>query len=132
MTTSFSPLAAMRRHGQSLIGLLVVVVLLIGLYLMFLGPRRDNDGEVRPSVAKQSIDRSQEVVVQSNLTQIRQGIQMYKEANDDKVPASLEELKSHLKDYPAEMWINPVDKRPLQYDPQTGRIWSDSPGYEKL
>ncbi|MDQ3815270.1 MAG: hypothetical protein M3347_15220, partial [Armatimonadota bacterium] len=60
------------RRGQSLIGLLVVVFILIALYFMFLGPRQGKEGETRPSVAKQSIDRAKDVELKSNLSQIRQ------------------------------------------------------------
>lgn len=112
---------AARRAGQTLIGLLVVVVIMIGLYLTFLGPRRGKDGEHRPSVARQSIDRGKEVELNSNIAQIQQVVGMYKTDNDGKVPASLDELKSYAK-FPNEMFVNPVDKKPLVYDPSSGVI----------
>lgn len=112
---------AARRAGQTLIGLLVVVVIMIGLYLTFLGPRRGKDGERRPSVARQSIDRAKEVELNSNISQIQQIIGMYKNDNEGKPPASLDELKSYSK-FPAEMFVNPVDGKPLVYDATTGAI----------
>lgn len=111
------------RKGQTLIGLLVVVA--IGLVLMayYLGPTKDKDGIQQPSVAKRAIDRSQEVALNSNINQINQFIFMYKTENDGQVPASMEELKTSSK-FPAELFINPVDGQPLNYDPKTGRVWA--------
>ena len=111
-------------RGQSLIGLLVVVVILMGLYLTFLGPRQGEDGEVRPSVARQSIDRSKEVAGGSNISQIQMAIDMYKNDNEGRPPASLEELKnsSYAKGFPPEMWLDPVTQQPLVYNPTTGTI----------
>ena len=115
-----------RHHGQALIGLLVVVGILLALYLMFLGPRRGEDGEVRPSVATQSIDRSKDVAGSSNISQIQMAIDMYKNDNEGRSPASLDELKksSYAKGFPAEMWVDPVTQQPLVYDPVAGRISS--------
>ena len=110
-----------RRRGQTMIALMITVLILIGLYMAFLGSRQGDDGELRPSVAKQSIDRGQEVVLENNLSQIQQIISMYKSDNGGKPPASLDELKTYSK-FPAEMFINPVDKKPLGYDPATGTM----------
>lgn len=111
------------RRGQTLIGLLVVVA--IGLVLMayYLGPTTDKSGKKHPSVAKRAIDRSQEVALNSNINQINQFIFMYKNDNDGQVPASMDDLKKAAKGFPLEMFINPVDQQPLNYDPKTGRVW---------
>jgi len=111
------------RRGQTLIGLLVVVAIMFAMAAYFLGPTRDKQGNRQPSVAKRSIDRSQEVMLNSNIQQINQFIFMYKNDNNGQVPASMEELKQASK-FPAEMFINPVDKKPLNYDPKTGRVWA--------
>ncbi len=110
-----------RRGGQTLIGLLVVIVIGIVLYMALLGPRKGKDGEERPSITSASIDRGQGVALGSNIGQIQQFIGIYKSENDGKVPASLDELKSASK-FPAEMFVNPVDNKPLVYDPATGSI----------
>ena len=110
-----------RNSGQTLIGLLVVIVIGIVLYMALLGRRKGPDGEERPSIATSSIDRGEGVALGSNIAQIQQFIVMYKGENDGKVPASLDELKSASK-FPAEMFINPVDKKPLVYDPASGAI----------
>jgi hypothetical protein len=57
----------------------------------------------------------------SNISQIQQIITMYRNDNEGKPPASLEELKRYAK-FPAEMWIDPLTKQPLIYDPATGSI----------
>lgn len=114
-----------RRRGQSMIAILVVVVVALVMALFFLGARRGPEGEIRPSVAKESMNRANDVSLESNLSQIRQIISMYKGDNEGRPPASLDELKRYAK-FPAEMWVDPTTNRPLQYDPQTGNIWSDT------
>lgn len=112
-----------RRGGQALIGLLAVVLILLGLYFLFLGPRRDSSGEARKSVARESIDRAKETGGTNYIGQIQIVIQQYRDDNEGKPPASLEELKRYAK-FPDEMWVEPVTKQPLVYDPQTGTISS--------
>ena len=112
-----------RRRGQAqLIGLLVVVVIGMIIYYMFLGPRTSPDGESRKSIAASSIDMAKEVELNSNISQIQMGIGMYKGDNEGRFPASMDDLKRALKDYPAEMFINPIDKKPLLYNPTTGQV----------
>ena len=116
------------RRGQSLIGILVSVFLMIGLAVFFLLPRGGDDGKHQKTVLKRSIEKAQDVGTTSYLSQIQQGINMFKSDNDGKPPASLEELKHYLKDYPPECWVNPVDKKPFLYDPATGTICEQGPG----
>jgi hypothetical protein len=113
------------RRGQSLIGILVSVFLLIGLAAFFLMPHGGNDGKHEKSVLRKSMDRAEDVGTTSYLSQIQQGINMYKQDNDGKTPASLDELKHYLKDYPPDMWFNHVDKKPFLYDPASGTICED-------
>lgn len=122
-----NPRATRRYRGQTMIGLLVVIVIMIGMYMMFLGPRRGKDGEMRPSVARQSIERSKEVGVGgNNARQIGMCIDMYKGDNNGQVPPDLPSLKAYCKEIPASMWVDPRDGRPYQYDPQTGTIYGAS------
>ncbi len=114
-----------QRRGQSLVGILVSVFLMIGLAVFFLMPRGGNDGKPGKTVLKKSMERAQDVGTTSYVSQIQQGIDQIKSDNDGKPPASLEELKHSLKDYPPEMWINPVDKKPLLYNAVTGTICED-------
>jgi type II secretory pathway pseudopilin PulG len=112
-----------RRGGQTLIGLLVVVAIIMAAAGFYLSAKGKNpDGSTSSHTAlRRSVDLAQEVALQSNLQQIQMFIGMYKGDNDGKVPASLEELKKSSK-FPAEMFINPVDKKPLGYDPATGQM----------
>lgn len=119
-----------RRSGQALIGLLAVVLIGMALYFLLLGPRQGSDGEVRPSVARQSIDRSKEVGVGgSNNGQIQAAIEIFKQDNDGRAPSSLDELRNSpaAKGFPAEMWVDPVTQQPLNYDPTTGTVSSPAP-----
>lgn len=111
-----------RNSGQALIGLLLAVVILIGLYLLFLAPRGNNDGTVRKSIAKESIDRGHDVATNDYVRQIQLTIEQYKADNDGKPPASYEELRKYDKDFPDEMWIDPVTHKKLVYDATTGTI----------
>jgi hypothetical protein len=107
-----------------LIGLLVVIVIIIGMYMMFIGPRQGKNGEMRPSVAKESIERAKEVGVGSNnAQQIGMCIEAYKSDNNGQVPPDLPALKAYCKEIPSPMWVNPTDGRPYAYDPSTGRIY---------
>ena len=112
-----------RRRGQSLIGLIVVVAIIIGLAGIYLSQKGKNpDGsESTKTALGRSVDLAKEVELSSNIGQIQQIIAMYKGDNEGKPPASLDELKSYAK-FPGEMWINPVDEKPLGYDPATGNI----------
>lgn len=116
--------ASAPRRGQSLIGLLVVGFLLIVLYMMFLGPRVGKNGQTEHSLARQSIDRGQGVALESNISQINMAIGMYRDDHEGKLPATLDEFRNSAdgKGFPAEMFINPVDKKPLVYDPNTGKV----------
>lgn len=119
-----------QRRGQSLVGILVSVFLLIGLAAFFLMPRGTNDGTPQKSTLKRSMDQAEGVTLDSNLNQIRMAITMFKDNNDGKPPASLDELKKSVygRDIMPDMWVNPLDKKPLIYDPATGTICADGPG----
>lgn len=109
------------RTGQAMIGLLVTVAIIIaaaGFYLSVKGKNPDGSTSTK-TVLRRSLDLTQEVALQSNLGQIAQIVGMYKGDNEGKVPATLDELKRYAK-FPEEMFINPVDKEPLGYDPNTG------------
>ena len=121
-----------QRRGQSLVGILISVFIMIGMAVFFLMPRGGNDGTPGKTVLRRSMDKGEDVVTNSNISQIQQGISMFKEGNEGKPPASLEELRHYLKDYPAEMWENPVDHKPLVYNPATGTICAEGPGCPAL
>lgn len=118
-----------RRNGQSLIGLLIVVVVGIALYMLFLGPRRGTNGETKSSILKKSMDKAEDVNTTNNLLQIQQGINMFKSENE-RFPTSLDEFKASTfgQGYPAEMFVDSVSKRPLNYDAQSGQVSSPTGG----
>ena len=118
-----------RRSGQSLVGLLIVVVIGIAIYLMFLGPRRGSDGERQSSVLKKSLDRAEDVTTTSNLSQIQTGINLFK-AENERFPTSLDEFKTSTfgSGYPSEMFVDSVSKQPFNYDAQTGQVSSPTGG----
>jgi hypothetical protein len=118
-----------RRSGQSLVGLLVVIVIGIAIYMLFLGPRKGTDGERKSSVLKKSLDRAEDVNTTNNLVQIQTGINMFK-AENERYPASLDEFKKSTfgSGYPAEMFVDSVSKQPFNYDPQTGQVSSPTGG----
>lgn len=118
-----------RRSGQSLIGLLVVVVIGVAIYMLFLGPRKGTNGERQSSVLKKSMDRAEDVNTTNNLLQIQQGISMFKSENE-RYPVSLDEFKKSTfgSGYPSEMFVDSVSKKPLNYDPQTGQVSSPTGG----
>ncbi len=55
-------------------------------------------------------------------TDISQINQMVPRDENGKPPASLEELRRSLKDYPAEMWVDGATGKPLRYNPTTGTV----------
>lgn len=112
-----------RRRGQTLIGLIVVIAIIIaiaGIYLSQKGKNPDGSESTKTALGR-SVDLAKEIELSSNLSQIQQIIAMYKGDNEGRPPVSLDELKSYAK-FPGEMWINPVDEKPLGYDPATGQI----------
>jgi hypothetical protein len=117
-----------RRSGQSLVGVLVSVFILIGLAAVFLMPRGNKEGEHKPGTLKRSMNMATEVELNENIRQINVVISDFKNENEGKPPASLDELKRAAKGYPPEMFINPLDKKPLIYDPATGTICAEGPG----
>jgi hypothetical protein len=74
-----------------------------------------------PSIPKQAIDRGQTVALESNMNQIRQFVSMFRQDNDGRNP-TLDELKS-MKQFDRSLLINPVDGKPLIYDPATGQVY---------
>jgi type II secretory pathway pseudopilin PulG len=117
-----------RFRGQTLIGLLVVVAIIMVLFVMYFGRRTGPDGTEEKSIVAASMDKARETELANNLAQIQMIIGMYRGDNEGRVPASLEELKRYAK-FPEEMWINPVNKQPLVYDPTTGTV--SAPGMKK-
>ena len=73
----------------------------------------------KQSILGRSMDKGRDVATDSNIAQINQ---MVPRDENGKPPASLEELRHSLHDYPAEMWADGATGKPLQYDPTTGKV----------
>ena len=125
-----------RLCGVAVAGALVSSALLAGCATGEGTEQMDSDGP--HTVLKKSIDLAQEGVLTSNISQIQMFIGMYRGDNDGKAPASMDELK-HSSKFPAEMFVNPIDQKPLLYDPATGKVTAqpynrgvDAPDLPKL
>lgn len=105
-----------RIRGQSLVGVLVVLVIIMVCYLLFLRGGNLGSGPVGPggeqSIAKAAINRASGVECQSNLRQVRSAMQMYEQVNEKK-PTALSELTSQ--GVTSAMLVCPVGKQPFQY-----------------
>ena len=112
----------MKRRVFTLIEILVVVVIL-GILAAIVIPRLTGGG--KDAVGKRILapkEKAQQVGTISYVSQIQQAITMYKMDNDERLPASLQELKRY--GVTNEMLIDGVSKQPLQYNPQTGEVTS--------
>ena len=112
--------------GQTLIGMLAAIAIILILATIFLWPGgKDGDKGKGKSMPAQVKERAESVECQSNVRQIRMGVQMNTMAGEP-APKSLAELK-----YPAEVLQCPVGHQPYKYDPQTGQVQCVYPGHEK-
>ncbi len=124
-----------RRRGNSLVGLLAVVLIVaIAVIVIFKGnvfggggtdesPRADGKGTTVPGLAKA---KAQDEVCRSNLGQIRTAIQMQM-MTDETPPASLEDLRLG-----SSFLTCPLGGEPFVYDPSRGVVYCPHPGHEKF
>ncbi|HAH88189.1 MAG: hypothetical protein WCT06_01270 [Armatimonadota bacterium] len=130
--------------GQwSLIGLIVVVVIIgiMGYYLLpGLGgstsvPAGNINGTSAPATpggvgsAPSPMDRAKGLSCQSNLRQVRDAINMYKQGNE-KAPEALSNLSSY--GVSGEVGACPQSKSAYSYDAASGRVWCSTPGHENF
>lgn len=122
------------KAGFSLIEILVVMVVIVALAGLvsynYLGKGKPGEKKVTP------MSEAKKVACQSNLQQIRTGIQTFKTMNTDsaensngepKNPASLKELK-----FPQDALECPEGHEPYQYDPALGTVHCVHLGHENL
>ena len=115
-----------KTQGFSLIGILIVAALVIGGVIFFgynffnkaskPDTMTDYSNSTKKTVYGQSMDAAKAVECQSNLGQIRSGINIAVQG-DERPPQSLQELN-----FPSEMYQCPVSKQPYMYNPQTGQV----------
>lgn len=117
----------MNNRGNSLIGILIVAVLIIGGilffgYNLFNGQKKpdtmtDYSNSQKKTVYGQSMDAARAVECQNNLGQIRSAINIAVQS-EERPPASLKEIQG----FPEEMFSCAVSKQAYVYDPQSGAV----------
>jgi prepilin-type N-terminal cleavage/methylation domain-containing protein len=111
------------RAGFSLIEILISVAIMLILASILL-PRyfggTDKNGKKTPSPRQ----RAQQVAGVSYIGQINQAISMYRMDHDNANPPTLWDLKTY--GVTAEMLLDPVTRKPLTYNPQTGVVGNSS------
>lgn len=120
-------------RGNSLVGMLVALAILVMLGLVFafggfgqagkVQERADGKGE---TLIGRSALRAQDTKCLSNLGQVRQGIQIATDPVDDVRPQSLADTRLG-----AQFYQCPIGKEPYTYDAATGTVKCPHPGHEK-
>lgn len=125
----------MNRRGNTLVGLMaamaIIAILSVGAFYgsgMLTGKtgsaRKDGRGKTIPGLAKL---KAQDTVCQSNLGQLRSGIELATNASgEDTPPQTLEETRIGSSFYEC-----PLGKERYVYDPATGKVGCPHPGHEK-
>lgn len=116
----------LNNKGFSFIGILVSAVIVIGAVIFFAygyfnkaqqpDTMTDMSNSTKHTVYGQSMDAAKAISCQSNLQQIRSGINMAIQG-DERPPATLQELR-----FPDEMYSCPMTKQPYVYNPQNGVV----------
>ncbi|BCM93433.1 hypothetical protein IAD21_05324 [Abditibacteriota bacterium] len=88
-------------------------------------PDADTQAQSASSDKKTALGRSMDlgkgVATDNYISQINQALSSVK-GEDGKPPATLEDAKKALKDFPAEMWVDDATGKALQYHPETGTV----------
>lgn len=124
------PIRHLKKLGFSLVELLVVVAMLSiisgGMAFFYLGKSKKDP--VTGRVTHTPMSRSKMTVCTSNLQQVRTGLQLQKDSDEnEKYPESLTVLK-----FPSEVLVCPEGKESYQYDPNSGQVQCIHAGHEKL
>ena len=123
MTRARSPVKM--RGGETMIGLLVVIVIIAILAVVILRPGSKDD--TKKSMPAQVQEKATGVECQSNLSQVRQMIQMYQTDNEQN-PPGLQALSG----LPAEFLRCPVGGQPYWYDAASGRVGCRHAGHGRF
>lgn len=121
----------MNRKGQTLVATLIVLVIIGMLAVVMMNgslgagqsSRKDGLGTTIPGKVMYG---AKDDVCRSNLNQARGAIVIAKMDNDDKPPASKDDLRLS-----ASFLSCPIGKEPFEYDPEEGTIKCVHPGHEK-
>jgi hypothetical protein len=121
------------KRGNSLAGMLVVIVIIGILAVVFLkggnvfggaagSSRKDGKGTTIPGAA---LAKTRDAVCKSNLNQDRLSLGIAHDGDPDgNWPASLTETKTN-------MYSCPLGDEPYKYDPDTGTVKCVHPGHER-
>ena len=74
-------------------------------------------------------ERALGVDCMNNLQQIRNAIEMHRQANQEKPPTSLAQIESS--GVGSSITKCSVSGTPYSYDPASGRVWCATPGHER-
>jgi len=124
-----------QQRGNTLVGTLITITIMAILAVaLFKGsgafggesksPRKDGKGTTTMGLAELS---AKDTVCRSNLTQVREALQISESANEEKYPENLEDTK-----LPKEFYSCPLGKEKYLYDPSTGKVSCPHPGHEKF
>ncbi|NPV47935.1 MAG: prepilin-type N-terminal cleavage/methylation domain-containing protein [Armatimonadetes bacterium] len=114
----------MRRQGFALVELLVVIAIVAVLVVAYMGFRSKRDKAGPETIPGKAIQKAESVECQSNLSQIRQMVQM-EVMDSEQYPARIDQGAT------ASISKCPVSGKPYSYNPQTGQVWCTTPGHEK-
>jgi len=129
------------RGFAGLIEILIVALIILGGTLLYLGMMKGTTKQVRQmdngapgmsgvsepqSLPGKAIRKADNTVCQSNLSQLRQFIQM-SQGTDGKYPLSLESIQGT-----EQIRVCPVCHLPYSYDPETGQVKCQYPGHANL
>jgi hypothetical protein len=121
-------------RGNTLVGTLITITIMAVLAVALFkgsgafggqsGPaRKDGRGTTTMGLAELA---AKDTVCRSNLSQLRAGLQIAQQNNDEKFPDTLQETK-----FPQEFYKCPLGKENYVYDPATGKVYCPHPGHEK-
>jgi hypothetical protein len=124
------------RSGSAMVGTLITVAIILVLVVVFMrggcgganlmspgkSPRADGKGTTTLGLAEA---RARDEVCRSNLSQVRQSLQVAEASDSEGHPASLQDL--HLPDQSLHC---PIGHEAYTYDPQTGQVHCPHPGHE--
>lgn len=117
-------------RGQwAIIEIVVVVAILVVLAYIFVpryigGTPGEDSGE-----AGTPIGRAKSVDCMNNLRNIRVAVSMYRQTNEDRLPASIADLESS--GISGSVTRCPISGAAYSYDPATGQVRCATPGHER-
>jgi prepilin-type N-terminal cleavage/methylation domain-containing protein len=116
------------RRGMSLVEILIVVCIIAVLGSLLLSRVIGGGKDKYGNTIQSPMTKAKGTECLSNLNQWRQAYKMATMTGEEEKPRTLQEFG---RGFPTSMYKCPVGKQPIQFDPQTGRIWCSTPGHER-